>query len=291
MLWRALGDVAQGFWIDIGASDPVQHSVTRAFFERGWHGVNVEPMPAPFARLQAGRPGDINLNLAIGAANGRMVFYDCEDSSLATLEPAVAERNRADGRRVEARDIEVITLAELCRLQAPADIHFLKIDVEGAEAQVLAGADFATWRPWIILLEATIPLSQTDSSQDWEPGLLAQGYRFAWFDGLNRFYIAAERWDALAQHFRAPANVWDDYTLFDAPHAAECARLRAEISLLRSSFSTAPPSAPAPLAKRVARRLRAFVTAELRGELAQLRLEVARLAGEVAALRASQLRP
>ena len=31
MLWRALGDVKQGFYVDVGAADPVDMSVTKAF--------------------------------------------------------------------------------------------------------------------------------------------------------------------------------------------------------------------------------------------------------------------
>jgi FkbM family methyltransferase len=192
MLWRALGDRNSGFWIDVGAADPDHSSVTRAFSERGWRGVNVEPTAAFFARLQAARPDDVNLNVALGAAAGRFSFYDCEDATLSSLDAAVAARNRADGRAVQQRTIEVMTLAEVCRQHAPADIHFLKIDVEGAEAQVLAGADFSTYRPWIVVVEATLPLTQVDASAAWEPALLAARYRFAWFDGLNRFYIADE---------------------------------------------------------------------------------------------------
>jgi len=45
MLWRALKHVERGFYIDVGACSPDQHSVTRAFYEKGWHGINVEPNP------------------------------------------------------------------------------------------------------------------------------------------------------------------------------------------------------------------------------------------------------
>jgi hypothetical protein len=46
LLWRALGHVQDGFYIDVGASDPVEHSVTRAFYDAGWRGINIEPLPA-----------------------------------------------------------------------------------------------------------------------------------------------------------------------------------------------------------------------------------------------------
>ncbi|MCU0506725.1 MAG: FkbM family methyltransferase, partial [Chloroflexi bacterium] len=40
MLWRALGDVGAGFYVDVGAFSPTEDSVTLAFSERGWRGIN-----------------------------------------------------------------------------------------------------------------------------------------------------------------------------------------------------------------------------------------------------------
>ena len=44
MLWRALGQIEHGFYIDIGAQDPIIDSVSLAFYEHGWRGIHVEPM-------------------------------------------------------------------------------------------------------------------------------------------------------------------------------------------------------------------------------------------------------
>jgi FkbM family methyltransferase len=236
MLWRALGHVSGGFWIDVGAADPDTHSVTRVFSERGWCGVNIEPTRVLFERLAAARPREINLNVAVAARPGRMIFYECADATLSSLDPATAERNRADGRAVTERTIKVTTLAKVCRAHARGEIHFLKIDVEGAEAEVLAGADFTVFRPWIIVIEATRPLTEIDASTGWEPALLAAAYRFAWFDGINRFYISEERWDALSVHFRAPPNMFDDFVQYDPGDRvhAELALAQARIELLRT---------------------------------------------------------
>ncbi len=42
MLWRALGHIRNGFYMDIGAKDSVVKSVSHAFSEQGWHGVHYE---------------------------------------------------------------------------------------------------------------------------------------------------------------------------------------------------------------------------------------------------------
>lgn len=43
-LWRVLKQFEHGFYIDVGANDPRHHSVTKAFYDHGWQGINVEPM-------------------------------------------------------------------------------------------------------------------------------------------------------------------------------------------------------------------------------------------------------
>jgi FkbM family methyltransferase len=238
MLWRALSSVPDGFCIDVGAGDPDQHTVTRAFYERGWHGINIDPDPVCFAALVRRRDRDINIPVALAEAPGQRRFHVVPVPGLSTLASAVAFRHRARGWNVRRVKVEVGTLAEICRLHAPREIHFLKIDVEGAEAAVLQGADFAAFRPWIVLAEATVPLTQTENHAEWEHILIGADYRFVWFDGLNRFYVTAEKYAALSPKFRLPPNCFDMFTIADPEKAALAAGLEAaktELHSLRSN--------------------------------------------------------
>jgi FkbM family methyltransferase len=211
MLWRALKHIDQGFYIDVGANDPNQDSVTKAFYERGWRGINVEPVPQWFERLEKARPRDVNLQLALGAEPGEITLYDIPDTGLSTAEKKFVERHEAE-RGYQSRELRVKmdTLSRVCERLHLAPIHFLKIDVEGAEKAVLQGADFGKIRPWIVLVEATLPNSQEQSYSDWEPLLLNAGYDYAYFDGLNRYYVAGEH-ENLKAAFKAPPNVFDDF--------------------------------------------------------------------------------
>ena len=211
LLWRALQQVGQGFYIDVGAAHPDTDSVTRAFYDRGWNGINLEPVPELHARLTAARPRDINLRLAAGQAEAESTVYVVAGTGLSTTDSALAAQHEATGFDVRAQEASVLPLAEICRLHAPGPIHFLKIDAEGAEKAVLEGADFSTYRPWIVLVEATAPGTQTQTYEDWEPILLQSGYRFLWFDGLNRFYAAEERAAEIGPHFTVPVCVFDDF--------------------------------------------------------------------------------
>ena len=248
LLWRGLQAVGSGFYVDVGALDPVIDSVTQAFSERGWRGINVEPGPVGYASLAVARLRDVNLQVAAGRSRGAVQLYEVVDSAgLSSVQPLIAERHESAGFSTRVIEVEQRTLADILDEYAAdiADIHFLKIDVEGAEADVLAGMDFVRFRPWILIVESTEPNSPDQVHEAWDPDVLAADYRFAWFDGLNRFYIAVERWDDLAGHFKAPPNVFDNWVrateiaavtgaraAVDAAHhrvgAAEAARARAD---------------------------------------------------------------
>ena len=211
MLWRALKHVETGFYIDVGAAHPDEYSVTRAFYDHGWRGINVEPTRAYYQRLAGARPRDLNLNIALAAQEGMLRFFEVKGTGLSTLDQCIAEEHRDAGWTVEECAVEACTLTRLVHEHVTGKVHFLKIDVEGAEASVLAGADFSIFRPWIIVVEATHPLTAKENHPNWDALLTTAGYRFVYFDGLNRFYIAEEHWDDLSPAFAVPPNVFDDF--------------------------------------------------------------------------------
>ncbi len=217
VLARALGDTPQGVYIDVGAGSPVVDNVTKHFYEHGWRGVNVEPLPALLAELRADRPEDVNLGVAAGAAPGRTVLYDFGDQwGWSTLTPELADDHRRDGLPVVERAVEVTTLSAICAEHVRGGIDFLKVDVEGHELEVLQGADFSRWRPRIVVVEATRPGSGEPSHQRWEHVLLDAGYADAWFDGVNRFYVADEC-ASLIPRLAMPPN-WFDHAERHSEH-------------------------------------------------------------------------
>ncbi|OEZ53133.1 FkbM family methyltransferase [Duganella sp. HH105] len=211
LLWRALHDVPAGFYIDVGANDPELHSVTKAFYDQGWSGVNVEPMPSYGPAFRAQRPRDINLNVAAGAASGSITLFDIPDvNGWASTDSAVAAAHRAHGHQVVEHTVPLLTLAEICRAHVRGEVHFLKVDVEGFEGDVLRGMDFTLCRPWIVVVEAIMPNSRDSNHGDWETLITDHRYQFAWFDGLNRYYVADEHAE-LAERLRLQPNVFDDF--------------------------------------------------------------------------------
>lgn len=229
MLWRALKDVSNGFYIDVGAHDPRHGTVTRAFYERGWSGINIEPTARFHNLLCNARPRDVNLRIAIGERTQTGEFFEIPETGLSTLDPNVAAAHRESGWTVTSQQVSIKSLNEVWAEHVGSNVHFLKIDVEGTEPQVLAGIDLRRNRPWIIVVEATLPLTQTASYDAWEHRLLDNDYLFVYFDGLNRFYVAAEKIDLQAR-FSAPPNFFDDFkTESEFEALRELAELRAKL--------------------------------------------------------------
>lgn len=239
MLWRALKHVEIGFYIDVGANDPHQDSVTRAFYEHGWRGINIEPVSQWFEKLVRERPRDINLQVAAGAQTGETKIFEISDTGLSTMDKVIAERHEAErGYQIVEYKVPVMTLTEICSSLHMAPIHFLKIDVEGAEKQVLEGIDFSVIRPWIILIESTLPTTQIEDYSNWEPILLNANYEYVYFDGLNRFYVAQER-SELRNSFRTPPNVFDGFVLSGESTSSFCNLVvaQAKQSTIEGSFA------------------------------------------------------
>ena len=193
-LWRCFDGQHDGFYIDVGAGNPVYDNVSFSFYLSGWRGIAVEPNPSLAALGRAVRPRDYLYEGLAGTRPGEATLYlQHEFHGLSTTiaeQARIAEKEL--GRSAEALTRPVTTLAALCEAHAPATFDFLKIDVEGAEADVLRGADFRRFRPKVIVVEAYKPITMEPAFGEWEPLLTEHGYSLAWDDELNRYYVAHE---------------------------------------------------------------------------------------------------
>jgi len=243
ILHRVFADIRQGTYVDVGAWEPVAESVTKAFYDLGWQGINIEPSPV-FARLAQARPRDINLNLALGAARGRQMLRVYSDAAqvlqASTLMPEHLPRipNRVELRAADI-EVEVLPLAEVLDTHLYGrHIHFLKIDVEGAEEAVIRGADWQRHRPEVVLIEATRPQSTERSDGAWHALMLAAGYRSVLFDGLNAWFLREES-SHRAASFATPPNVFDNFRRHDAQAEQRIAAAEARARSLEAQLAAA----------------------------------------------------
>ena len=178
-------DIQNGFYIDVGANDPDSISVTKAFYQRGWYGINIEPLPEKYILLEKFRKRDINLQFGAGEKEGNaslnVIGVIGESSSI-----LFKKSNRS-----KIINIKINTMSNICKLYAPSGvtIQFCKIDVERAEKNVLLGFDFKNYRPKIFCIESLINReTKIPGYKEWEYILLSNDYAFAYQYKVNRFY-------------------------------------------------------------------------------------------------------
>lgn len=214
VLHRALGTVVNGRYIDVGANDPTVDSVTKAFYDAGWRGITVEPVHEFAARQRAERPLDTLVEAVItGTSGGTVPLIEIPGTGLSTLDRAFGEQHLRSGFGIREVAVPTRRLDDVLHEAGweGLDIHFMTVDVEGAEAAVLGSLDLRTFRPWVVLAEATKPQTSESTHQLFEPLLFQAGYRFCLFDGLSRFYVAEEHWDRLHDALSIPAGPVDDF--------------------------------------------------------------------------------
>lgn len=290
MLHRALGHIERGFYIDVGAQDPETDSVTRAFYERGWRGINIEPVQHWFKRLQEQRPHDINLQVAASDHPGELKLYESDNSGLSTSDDTFAADAREHGWTLRETTVPCVTLEQICADHAVDAVHFLKVDCEGAEEQALRGMPFSKVRPWIVVVEATEPNSTKPTHQQWESLLTGHQYRFVYFDGINRYYIAEEHAE-LREAFVVPPYVFDWFKRAEEDRAHRRVReLDAELTEVRRIERTSRAEADREHWLRENERREVALGESrklietLQEQATNLRVEIARLQGDIVAL-------
>jgi FkbM family methyltransferase len=142
-----------GIFVDVGAHDGKSLNNTLYFEEtHNWNGINIEPMKDTFDELSKNRPKSINLNLAISEKNGKSEFL--LNSGYTNMLSGLKEHY--DNRHLNRIKYENITFSgnsEIIHIETKRldliflengikHVHFLSIDVEGAEFSVIKSIDF-----------------------------------------------------------------------------------------------------------------------------------------------------
>lgn len=189
VLDRLLKSPGEGFYVDIGANDPVKFSNTLRFYNRGWRGVNIEPNPKKYNDICLARPADVNLNVGVGVDAGVLPFYIIDPDTLSTFDRRVADTALSEGFRLSRTiDIQVVCLEKVLAEHGNGGrIDFMSIDVEGAEIQVLRSNDWRRYRPRLILIEVNRAEIEIE-------GFLSEiDYIDIYSNGTNKIYADSRR--------------------------------------------------------------------------------------------------
>jgi FkbM family methyltransferase len=188
ILLALLHDVEAGFYVDVGANYPIVDSVTKLFYDKGWIGINIEPIESLYKQFLETRPKDINLRYGAGKAAGKATLREYTDISGHSTFNAEQKKQHDKSLKYTDYEVDIRALKEIFEEYKIKHIHFLKIDVEGFEYEVVAGNDWTKYRPEVVCIEAN------HESRNWQQIIEKNKYRFFIADGLNEYYVADEAW-------------------------------------------------------------------------------------------------
>jgi FkbM family methyltransferase len=232
LIRRMFPEKVGGFFVDVGAEHPCLGNDFYSLYMLGWTGINVEPNEHYFKLLKEHRPRDRNLQLALSDVAGQhLIFFEVENTGLSTCDEEQAAASVDKGFNVIRHNIVTSTLKDVFYEARPPHIDVLKVDVEGFEERVLLGNDWATYRPSIVMVEATLPQTSERRLTNIKRDLEKLGYRQIHFDGLNDIY--AEKDFAVPADATMPPNVFDNFVL------AEVVALRNANASLKTNFAGA----------------------------------------------------
>ena len=133
-------DVTDGFFLDIGSGDGTLLSNSRALEDRGWTGICIDPFP----KNMEGRTCRVLKEVVFSETGKRVTFQASGDIG------GVADTlGKWKGQALGAPSVELMTVTLgdiLDRTKSPAFIHFVSLDIEGAELEALKGFPFDRYK-------------------------------------------------------------------------------------------------------------------------------------------------
>jgi FkbM family methyltransferase len=181
----------RGYYVDIGANDPIKYSNTFQLYLRGWNGITVDANDELIRRHRRVRKNDISVCAAVSDGEHTVLFHRSVSDLVSTIDSATFDEWKTKWTFHPEQQMEVVTrtltsiLEETCRVDS---IDLLCIDVEGHELQVLQGLDFEKYRPRVIVIEVhdLITISENPSYKL----LISQGYTMIAYATMNAYFRA-----------------------------------------------------------------------------------------------------
>jgi len=192
---------AHGFFVEVGAYQPIALSQTWELEQRGWNGLLIEPIPehanslrhkrrARVVEVACGKPEQHGLTMPMFVAGGLSSFQI---------------------GRGPTTDVLVVALDSVLLDAHVEHIDFLSVDVEGFELDVLRGFSFERYRPGLILLEDFAEGLETHRF------MLARGYKRVRRTGNNSWYVPEDvtfrvslfgKWQLLRKYYLSIPTRW-----------------------------------------------------------------------------------
>lgn len=177
--------VENGFFVDLGSADGFEISNTWLLEQQGWSGICIDPFP----RNMASRSCQV-FEEAVDDKGGRTVKFQNPGSYSGGILD-YAGWWVSDSDKKSAVEVNTATLADILRrAQAPKFIHYMNVDIEGAEYEALRSFPFDEYA----IGAMTIEHNDVEERRDSIRALLREnGYRLKWAIRDQDWYVPFDR--------------------------------------------------------------------------------------------------
>ncbi|HEX2512897.1 MAG TPA: FkbM family methyltransferase [Xanthobacteraceae bacterium] len=185
VMYRVHPGVTDGFFVDLGSADGIANSTTWALERSGWTGICIDPFP----RNMESRTCQVFAE-AVDNVGGRTVqFQNPGSESGGFLKYAGWWVSQQDKENVV--EVKTTTLRDILRRgNAPSYIHYLNVDIEGAEYMALSEFPFDEYKFGAITIEHN---NMEDQRAKIRELLVKNGYRLEFAILDQDWYVRADK--------------------------------------------------------------------------------------------------
>lgn len=161
-------NIQQPVYLEIGTNQPIFSNNTYLFYKKGSRGVCIEPDIQMYELIKAKRPGDTVLNIGIGLSEMReapfYLFPGVLNAWSTFSEEEARFREVESGLTAKKVIVPLKTINSIIVEYFEKCPHFISLDVEGLDLEILKSMDFKRFRPDVICVE-TLSFSITNTGQ------------------------------------------------------------------------------------------------------------------------------
>ena len=156
VLVAIFGDSYQGIYVDIGAHHPLRWSNTKKLAERGWWGLDVDPLPGVAEKFRKHRPRDVVIQAAIDiGCHDQLAYWMFDEPRWNCLSPTepVAYKDGTPVRPSSHATVPVISSEDALDRAGLDRVDLINIDIEGGEEHILRHWPWERYTPKAICVE------------------------------------------------------------------------------------------------------------------------------------------
>lgn len=177
-------------YIDVGAYDAIDHSVTYLLYLRGWKGVVFDPSITTEKSFRFWRKRDKFIRAVVGDEDNTKVNFYIPNSS--NGDKSLTSSKYPPKEKIEnykKLTFNQVNLNNELKRQGINKVDFLNLDVEGAELEIINSFDFEFFKPSIIAIEIHGNNIEKWLQTDEAKTILSKGYQAVGSAVITHFFV------------------------------------------------------------------------------------------------------